>query len=176
MDLRTRFTDELKAAMRAHDAARVSILRMITAKLKDTDIAARPGPPADDAAIVSMLRGMAKSRTESVAMYRQGGREELAAVVGLDKVGAVLAQLEAVVLKRTGDFQCDLAGGDLFIRGETRSGTDGREQIGATSPGECNLVFGRIGALDQESITQRANNQHTATGVLSGSCVESSAQ
>lgn len=79
MSLRDRFTDELKAAMRAGDAPRVSTLRMIQAKLKDTDIAARPGPPVDDAGIVAMLRGMAKSRAESVALYRQGGREELAA-------------------------------------------------------------------------------------------------
>ena len=79
MSLRDRFTDELKTAMLARDAARVSTLRMITAKLKDTDIAARPGPPIDEAGIVAMLRGMAKSRAESVAMYRQGGREELAA-------------------------------------------------------------------------------------------------
>ncbi len=79
MSLRDRFMDELKAAMRAGDSARVSTLRMIQAKLKDTDIAARPGPPGDDAGIVAMLRGMAKSRAESVALYRQGGREELAA-------------------------------------------------------------------------------------------------
>ena len=79
MSLRDRFTDELKVAMLARDAARVSTLRMITAKLKDTDIAARPGPPIDEAGIVAMLRGMAKSRAESVALYRQGGREELAA-------------------------------------------------------------------------------------------------
>ncbi|WP_137125509.1 GatB/YqeY domain-containing protein [Roseomonas sp. HF4] len=79
MSLRDRLTDDLKAAMRAGDAARVSTLRMIQAKLKDTDIAARPGPPVDDAAIIGMLRGMAKSRAESVVMYRQGGREELAA-------------------------------------------------------------------------------------------------
>lgn len=78
MSLRDRFTDELKTAMLARDAARVSTLRMITAKLKDTDIAARPGPPVDEAGIVAMLRGMAKSRAESVTMYRQGGREELA--------------------------------------------------------------------------------------------------
>ena len=79
MSLRDRFMEELKAAMRAGDSARVSTLRMIQAKLKDTDIAARPGPPVDDAGIVAMLRGMAKSRAESVTMYRQGGREELAA-------------------------------------------------------------------------------------------------
>lgn len=79
MSLRDRFTEELKAAMRAGESARVSTLRMIQAKLKDTDIAARPGPPVDEARIIAMLRGMAKSRAESVAMYRQGGREELAA-------------------------------------------------------------------------------------------------
>ena len=79
MSLRDRFLDELKTAMRAKDAARVSTLRMIQAKLKDTDIAARPGPPVDEPAIIAMLRGMAKSRAESVTMYRQGGREELAA-------------------------------------------------------------------------------------------------
>ncbi len=79
MSLRDRFMDELKTAMRAGDSARVSTLRMITAKLKDTDIAARPGPPVDEAGIIAMLRGMAKSRAESVTMYRQGGREELAA-------------------------------------------------------------------------------------------------
>lgn len=79
MSLRDRFTAELKTAMLAGETARVSTLRMITAKLKDTDIAARPGPPIDEAGIIAMLRGMAKSRAESVTMYRQGGREELAA-------------------------------------------------------------------------------------------------
>ena len=82
MSLRARFTEELKASMKAGDAARTSTLRMILAKLKDTDIAARktpqdPGVP--DEQIVAMLRGMAKSRAESVAMYRQGNRPELAA-------------------------------------------------------------------------------------------------
>jgi hypothetical protein len=98
MDLRTRFTEELKAAMRAGEAARVSILRMITAKLKDTDIAARPGPPIDDAGIIAMLRGMAKSRAESVAMYRQGGREELAA-----KEEAEIAAIESFLPRQMDD-------------------------------------------------------------------------
>ena len=79
MDLRTRFTAEIKTAMLAKEAAIVGTLRMVTAKLKDLDIAARPGPPLEDPAIIAMLRGMAKSRRESVEMYRQGNREELAA-------------------------------------------------------------------------------------------------
>ena len=79
-DLRSRFTDALKTAMLAKDAPKVSAIRMITAKLKDADIAARPSGvekvPEDQ--IVSMLRGMVKSRAESAVMYRQGGRPELA--------------------------------------------------------------------------------------------------
>ncbi|APT57995.1 GatB/YqeY domain-containing protein [Roseomonas gilardii] len=81
MDLRSRFTEELKSSMRAGDAPRTSTLRMIMAKLKDTDIAARPSgvDKVPDEQIVAMLRGMAKSRRESVEMYRQGNRPELAA-------------------------------------------------------------------------------------------------
>jgi uncharacterized protein YqeY len=90
MSLRDRFLEELKTAMRAGDAARVSTLRMIQAKLKESDIAARPGPPIDDAAIIAMLRGMVKTRAEAAALYRQGGREDLAA-----KEEAEIAVIEA---------------------------------------------------------------------------------
>ena len=80
-DLRSRFMDELKTSMKAGDAARTSTLRMILAKLKDTDIAARPSgvDKVPDEQIASMLRGMVKSRRETVEMYRQGNRPELAA-------------------------------------------------------------------------------------------------
>src|ERR1700722_8163329 len=81
MTLRTQFTDQMKASMKAGDSARTSTLRMIMAKLKDTDIASRPKgiDQIPDEEIVSMLRGMVKSRRESVELYRQGNRPELAA-------------------------------------------------------------------------------------------------
>ncbi len=81
MALRDQFTDQLKTAMRAGDAPRVSTLRMILSKVKDADIAARPKGidkvPEDE--VLSTLRGMVKSRRESVDLYRQGNRPELAA-------------------------------------------------------------------------------------------------
>ncbi len=95
MALREAFTDQLKTAMKAGDSARVSTLRMVTAKLKDGDIAARPGPPVGDEAIVSMLRGMVKSRRESIALYEQGNRPELAA-----KEAAEIAVIEAFLPKQ----------------------------------------------------------------------------
>ena len=81
MALREDFTAKLKEAMLAKDAARTSAIRMITAKLKDTDIAARPKgvDKVPDEEIVAMLRGMVKSRRESVELYRQGNRPELVA-------------------------------------------------------------------------------------------------
>jgi uncharacterized protein YqeY len=77
--IRTELADSLKTAMKAHDAPRVSTLRMILAKLKDMDIAARPAPQISHEAVMSALRGMVKSRRESVDLYRQGNRPELVA-------------------------------------------------------------------------------------------------
>lgn len=81
MALRDQFTDQLKASMRAGTAPRTSTLRMVMAKLKDFDIAARPkGISAiPDEEITAMLRGMVKSRRESVELYTKGNRPELAA-------------------------------------------------------------------------------------------------
>ena len=92
MDLREQFTDRLKASMKAGDAPRTSTLRMILARLKDIDIAARPKgiDRVPDADIVGMLRGMVKSRHESVELYRQGHRQDL-----VDKEEAEIAIIES---------------------------------------------------------------------------------
>ena len=81
MSLREQFTEQLKASMKAGDSARTSTLRMILAQVKDADIAARPKgvTTVPDDEIMAMLRGMVKSRRESVELYRQGKRPELAA-------------------------------------------------------------------------------------------------
>lgn len=80
MTLRERLKEEVKTAMKAKDTARLNTLRMIGAKLKDQDIAARPKgiEQISDEEIITMLKGMVKSRRESVELYRQGNREELA--------------------------------------------------------------------------------------------------
>jgi len=98
--LRDQFSDALKTSMKAGDAARTSTLRMIMAKLKDTDIAARPKgiDKVPDDEVLSMLRGMVKSRRESVELYRQGNRPELAA-----KEEAEIAVIEAFLPQQMDD-------------------------------------------------------------------------
>lgn len=100
MSLRDQFPDAMKASMKAHDSARTSTLRMIMAKLKDADIAARPkGITAiSDDEIMATLRGMVKSRRESVELYRQGNRPELA-----DKEEAEIAVIEAFLPQQMDD-------------------------------------------------------------------------
>ena len=81
MSLRERFTADLKTAMKAHDGKRVSTIRLITARIKDADIAARPKgvEHVGDDELAALLRSMIKQRRDSIALFRQGGREELAA-------------------------------------------------------------------------------------------------
>jgi uncharacterized protein YqeY len=92
MSLREQFTEQMKVSMKAGDAPRTSTIRMIMAKLKDTDIASRPKgiDKVPDDEIMSMLRGMVKSRREAVELYKQGNRPELAA-----KEEAEIAVIEA---------------------------------------------------------------------------------
>ena len=92
--------------MRAGDSARTSTLRMILAKLKDTDIAARPKgiDKVPDEEVLSMLRGMVKSRRESVTMYQQGNRPELAA-----KEEAEIAVIEAFLPRQMDDAAIEAA-------------------------------------------------------------------
>ena len=101
-DLRTRFTEALKTAMLAKDTARTSTLRMIMAKLKEVDIAARPSgvEKVPDEQIVAMLRSMQKSRRESAELYRQGGRTDLA-----EKEEAEIAVIESFLPQQMGEAQ-----------------------------------------------------------------------
>ncbi len=68
------------AAMKAGEKAKVAALRLIAAKIKDEDIAMRGKDIADDNAhVMAVLQKMAKQRRESIQMYEEGGRDELAA-------------------------------------------------------------------------------------------------
>jgi uncharacterized protein YqeY len=70
----------MKAAMKAGDKRRTGTLRMITAALKDRDIEARGQgkEPLSDDDILGLLQKMVKQRQESLTIYEQAGRTELA--------------------------------------------------------------------------------------------------
>jgi uncharacterized protein YqeY len=78
--------DTIKAAqiesMKAGDKTRLAAVRLILAKLKDKDIELRTAAnvPDDDVVVTDVLQKMAKQRRESITLYEQGGRQELAEV------------------------------------------------------------------------------------------------
>ena len=79
--LRTRLDEGLKTAMRAQDQRATSTLRLILAALKDRDIAERGKGNPDgltDEQILALLQSMIKQRGESIRLYEQGNRPDLA--------------------------------------------------------------------------------------------------
>ena len=77
--LREEFTSQLKIAMKGGDKRRVETIRMITAALKDKDIEARvSGKDIGEDEILGLLQKLVKSRQESLEIYQQNARPELA--------------------------------------------------------------------------------------------------
>jgi uncharacterized protein YqeY len=99
--LREKLTEAMKDAMRARDAAALGTIRLILAKLKDTDIAARTETSREGVAeekILSMLQSMIKQRNESIALYAKGARQDLA-----DKEKAEIAVIERFLPQQMDD-------------------------------------------------------------------------
>ena len=95
--LREKIQSETVTAMKAKDKERTAALRLIGAKIKDRDIELRTAEkkPEDDELVTDVLMKMAKQRRESIAMYEDGGRQELA-----DKEKAELAVIEEFLPKQ----------------------------------------------------------------------------
>ncbi|TAJ33133.1 MAG: GatB/YqeY domain-containing protein [Reyranella sp.] len=105
--LRDKLNDALKDAMRARDTVALSAIRLILAKLKEVDIAARTESNREGVAddrILSMLQGMIKQRNESVVLYEKGNRTDLA-----DKEKAEIAIIERFLPQQMDDAAVDTA-------------------------------------------------------------------
>ncbi len=102
--------DSIKAAqvsaMKAGDKPRLAAVRLILAKLKDKDIELRTATnvPDDDTLVVDVLQKMVKQRRESIAMYQQGGRQELA-----DAEAAEVAVIEEFLPAQMGEDEVKAA-------------------------------------------------------------------
>jgi uncharacterized protein YqeY len=75
--LKQRIQDDVKAAMRAKDKARLATLRLITAAIKQREVDERI--ELDDTQVLAILDKMVKQRRDSISQYEQAGRSELAA-------------------------------------------------------------------------------------------------
>lgn len=75
--IKDRIREDMKAAMRSHDAARLSTIRLLLAAIKQREIDEQI--EAGDEDVLAVIGKMVKQRRDSVEQYRSGGREDLAA-------------------------------------------------------------------------------------------------
>jgi uncharacterized protein YqeY len=105
MSLKTRITEDMKAAMKAKDSQRLGTVRLLLAAMKQREVDERI--ELSDADILAILEKMLKQRRDSIAQYEAGGRKDLADVekfeinvlsaympqqLGADEIAAAVAQ------------------------------------------------------------------------------------
>jgi uncharacterized protein YqeY len=76
MTLKEQLNDAMKAAMKARDNLRLSAVRMVRAAVKNREIETRT--ELDNQAVIDVISTLVKQRRESIRMYRDGNRLELA--------------------------------------------------------------------------------------------------
>ena len=80
MSLREKINEQFNTALKSKNKTLISTLRLISAAIKERDIANRTSEKKEavkDSEIVKVLRKMKKQRQESAALYQKGGRQEL---------------------------------------------------------------------------------------------------
>ena len=76
MTLKDRITDDMKTAMRAKDAARLSTIRLLLAAIKQREVDERI--TLTDADVVAVIDKMVKQRRDSITQFEAGQRKDLA--------------------------------------------------------------------------------------------------
>jgi len=129
--MREAITAAVKDAMLKGEKDRLSTLRMVSAAIKNADIAARgEGKPApSDDALLSLLQKLIKQRQESAELYDKGGRPELAA-----KERDEIAVIQGFLPKALGDAEMEAAIADTI------------EELGATGPKDMGKVMAALKA------------------------------
>ncbi|MBX3653416.1 MAG: GatB/YqeY domain-containing protein [Ramlibacter sp.] len=78
MSLKEQITEDMKAAMRAKDSARLGTIRLLTAAMKQKEVDERID--LDDAAVIAIVDKMLKQRKDSIEAFEKAGRQDLADV------------------------------------------------------------------------------------------------
>ncbi|KAB2917960.1 MAG: GatB/YqeY domain-containing protein [Hyphomicrobiaceae bacterium] len=135
--MRDRLMHETKEAMKAQNKRRLSTLRLISAALKDRDIAARVDEKGQstgrdkitDQEFLALLQKMIKQRRDSIAAYEQAGRAEL-----VQQEAEEIAVIEEFLPKQMGEAEVKAA-----IAAAVK-------EVGAASPKDMGKVMAALKA------------------------------
>lgn len=146
MSLREKISSDLISAMRAKDAARLSTLRLISAAIKDRDIALR-GEGDDngvsDGDVLGILTRMVKQRQDSARAYEEGGRLELA-----EKEHAEIKVIEDFLPRQMDDAEITAAlDAEISALGATSIRDMGRVMAALKAKYSGQMDFGNVGPM-----------------------------
>ncbi|OIQ66159.1 yqey-like protein [mine drainage metagenome] len=127
MTIKDRIQDDMKAAMRAKDAALLGTIRLLMAAVKQKEVDERI--VLDDAAVIAILDKMIKQRRDAIAQFAPAGRQDLA-----DKEAAEIAVLEGYLPARL-----DAEAIDAEIRAVMK-------ETGASAPQDLGKLMGPLKA------------------------------
>ena len=102
MSLKEQITEDMKAAMRAKDTARLGTIRLLQAAIKQREVDERV--TLDDAAVIAVIDKLVKQRKDSIAAYEQAARQDLA-----DQEKAELTVLQAYLPARMSEAEITAA-------------------------------------------------------------------
>ncbi len=139
VSLKERVTQEIKTAMREKDKARLGILRLVSAAIKQKEVDERI--ELDDAQIIALLDKMAKQRNESIAQFQKADRQDLIDTeqyeLGVLKeflpeqlAEAEIEQMVAAAIEQTGASEMKDMG---KVMGILKPQLQGRADMGAVS-------------------------------------------
>jgi uncharacterized protein YqeY len=139
MSLKSRITDDVKAAMKAREAQRLGALRLLTAAIKQREVDERI--ELDDAQVVGVIEKMIKQRRDSIAQYEKGGRPDLAAQVQfeIDVLAAYLpqqatdAEIDAIVAAAVAATGAKGVADMGKVMGQVKAQLAGRADMGKVS-------------------------------------------
>lgn len=123
MSLKDQITEDMKSAMRAKEADRLTTIRMLLAAIKQREVDERI--VLDDAAVIGIVDKLVKQRKDSIAAFEAGGRADLVA-----KEGAEMAVLQAYLPQRLSAEEVTAAIAALVA------------ELGAGGPGDMGKVMG----------------------------------
>ncbi len=142
MELKARLTEDLKDALRSGDKLRTSVIRLLTALIKNREVEKRG--PLTDAEVLQAITSSVKQRQDSIEQFRQGGRQDL-----VDKESAELAILQSYL-------PTQLTSEELIALVR-----EAIQEVHATSPKE----MGKVMAVLMPKVTGRADGRAVSTMV-----------
>jgi uncharacterized protein YqeY len=139
MTLKAKITDDMKDAMRAKDAARLSTIRMLLAAVKQREVDERK--ELADPEVLAVIDKMIKQRRDSIAQFEAGNRPDLAAKekAEIDVLAAYMpqpftdSQIDALIAETIAKTGASGAAGMGKVMAELKPKLAGRADLGAVS-------------------------------------------